>query len=180
MKALPAWPGAIRYLLFIAFSLSMSGCEKDKEEAFPLIGKWKMAAYLKTTILYTSGGEKYENSFIKNITPPNDIMEFKVNGEVVQGSSTLNYTKEVVNGDNRIIIESKSSGTRSVYSWSVDNESTLNLALQNYWEALGNPSEANKLVLAKSLASSFPEAFPKISTASSVQKIVITYVYDKQ
>lgn len=177
MKVLSARLVDIRYVIIIVFFLC--GCKKD-EDVFPLVGKWKMAPYLKTTIIYTSGGIQYENSYIKTITPSNTIMEYKGNGEIIQGNDTLSYKKDVLNGDNWIIVISKLSNYKSLYTWSIDSEGTLNLALENYWEALGNPSDANKLVLGKSLASSSPIPFPNIASASAVHNVVITYVYYRQ
>lgn len=165
--------------IFFAFVLllSLSGCKKINEELFPLAGSWKELAERTTRIRYKANGKTYEGAYTKSdYTPPSTLLTFGKDGTYSQGSAAGTYALETVNGEGRVVLTT-SNGAKGIFAYTLKENKLSMIALDLY----KNSSADELLTIGRAFGAYFPPAlFPGLTTATSVQEIVIISNYTRQ
>lgn len=162
------------YLAFVLL-FGLSSCEKIDEAIFPLAGSWKPSADRTTRIQYTSGGQTYDKSFTKTVTPASTLLVFGKDGTFTEGTSRGTYSLETLNGEKRVVITS-STGSAATFTYEL-TDNRLKMGLFSIYESM---TAADRLAVGKALGIGLSSAaFPGLNTASSVQRITVIYNYTR-
>ncbi len=164
------------WFTLLIIGIGSQRCKKIDEELFPLAGNWKPATERTTRIQYVSGGQTYDRSYTKTVTPANTLLVFGKDGTFKEGTASGTYALETVNGEKRVAMISAAGSSHSfVYEL---NDNTLTLAL---FSTYANMSAADRLVVGKAMGAGLSSAaFPGLSTATKVTDIRVLFKYTRQ
>jgi len=163
------------WFTLLVIGIGTQSCKKINEELFPLAGNWKPAAEHTTRIQYVSGGQTYDRSYTKTVTPASTLLVFGKDGTFKEGTTSGTYALETVNGEKRVSMTFSSGNSQSFAYELNDNVLTMNI-----FSIYASMSATDRLNTGKAMGLGLSSAaFSGLSTATKVNDIRVIYKYTR-